>query len=147
MAANYAEDVFEAIHSVMHLYRAQQYRALRDGPHDLTHMESKALGFFVRHPGATLSDLVAHSGRDKAQLTRLIRSLKDRELLVGSADEHDRRSIRLQPTPAGEAIHAYLREREHELSGVAVEALSEEECRQLLALLGKVRHTLEGAAP
>ncbi|MEY2873030.1 MAG: hypothetical protein RLZZ373_401, partial [Pseudomonadota bacterium] len=43
----------ELIHAVMHQYRSQQYQVLRDGPHDLTHMETKALGFFARHPGAT----------------------------------------------------------------------------------------------
>ena len=47
------DDVLEAIHQVMHQYRAQQYRVLRDGPHKVTHMESKVLGFFGRHPGAT----------------------------------------------------------------------------------------------
>jgi hypothetical protein len=37
-------------------------------------MEGKVLGFFARHPGATQRDLAQHSGRDKAQLARLIKS-------------------------------------------------------------------------
>ena len=48
--------VFEAIHAIMHLFRAEQYRVLRDGPHDLTHMEGKLMGFFAENPGATLRD-------------------------------------------------------------------------------------------
>ena len=47
-------EVFETIHDIMHLYRARQYRALRVGGHDLTHMDAKVLGFFARRPGATL---------------------------------------------------------------------------------------------
>jgi hypothetical protein len=47
--------VFEIIHAVMHLFRSGQHRVLRGGPHNVTHMESKVLGFFAGHPGATQS--------------------------------------------------------------------------------------------
>jgi DNA-binding MarR family transcriptional regulator len=135
-------EVFEAIHAVMHLYRSHQYRAVRDGSHDLTHMENKVLGFFARHPDATQSDLVTHSGRDKAQLTRLIRGLRDKGLLDARVDETDRRSTRLQLTPEGQAIHKEAREHAARLSSAAVAGLSEEECRQLVSLLAKVRDNL-----
>lgn len=45
MTARPSDDVIESIHAIMHLYRSRQYRALRGGPHDITHMENKALGF------------------------------------------------------------------------------------------------------
>ncbi|MCC6076537.1 MarR family winged helix-turn-helix transcriptional regulator [Pseudomonas sp. GCM10022188] len=147
MATSLAEDVFESIHSVMHRYRAQQYRELRDGPSDLTHMEHKVLGFFARHPQATQSDLVEHSGRDKAQLARLIRGLRDKGLLDGQSDPADRRSIRLQLTAAGEAMHQSLAARGQRLSAVAVAGLSEEECHQLLALLDRIDHNLQPETP
>ena len=57
-------DPLDIMHSVMHQYRALQYRFLRDGPHDITHMDGKVLGYFGRHPGATQSDLAQHTGRD-----------------------------------------------------------------------------------
>ncbi|RYE93689.1 MAG: MarR family transcriptional regulator, partial [Oxalobacteraceae bacterium] len=79
----------------MHLYRTQQHRSLRGAQHDLAHMEIKVLGFFARHPGGSPSDLVAHSGRDKAQVARQIRALRERGLLDVQADELDRRSSRL----------------------------------------------------
>jgi len=137
-------DVFDAIHSIMHLYRAQQFRAFADGEHELTHMESKVLRFFARQPGATLSDLVAHSGRDKAQLTRLIKGLRERGLLDASADEADRRSTRLQLSEAGEALHGRLHQVGAALSGVALEGISEAEREQLHALLQRVRANLAG---
>ena len=80
----------------MHQFRSRQFQALRDGAHDITHMESKVMGFFARHPGATLSDLVAHSGRDKAQLAKLVKGLRERGLLDGRADADDRRNVRLR---------------------------------------------------
>lgn len=137
------DEVFESIHTIMHLYRARQYRVLRDGPHDITHMENKVLGFFARHPGATQSDLVAHSGRDKAQLARLIRGLRDQGLLEARVDENDRRSIQLQLSAAGAAIHKTLHRQGARLSTVAVQGLSEQECRQLVGLLARVRANLE----
>jgi len=137
-------DVFDAIHSIMHLYRAQQFRAFAGGEHELTHMESKVLRFFARQPGTTLSDLVAHSGRDKAQLTRLIKGLRERGLLDASADEADRRSTRLQLSEAGEALHGRLHQVGAALSGVALEGISEAEREQLHALLQRVRANLAG---
>ncbi|MCQ4249091.1 MarR family winged helix-turn-helix transcriptional regulator [Stutzerimonas stutzeri] len=141
-----AEAVFESIHSLMHLYRAQQYRALRDGPYALTHMENKVLGFFARQPGATLSDLVQHSGRDKAQLARLIKGLRDKGLLEGEADASDRRSVRLRLTEAARAVHLVLEEQAHYLNALAVEGFSEEECQRLVGLLERVRANLNRAS-
>ncbi|WP_366946391.1 MarR family transcriptional regulator [Nevskia sp.] len=141
-----AETVVESIHSVMHLFRAQQYRVLRDGPHELTTMESKVLGFFSRRIGATLSDLVSHTGRDKGQLARLIGGLRDRGLLEAKADEGDRRNLRLYLTADGTAIHRTLHRQRQRLSSLAVEGLSLLERQQLLAFLAKMRTNLEGAS-
>ena len=104
-----AEAVMELVHTVMHRFRSLQYRALRDAPTDMTHMEGKALGFFTRHPGATLSELAQHSGRDKAQLARLVKALRERGLLRAEADAEDRRNVRLAPSEAGLAIQRTLR--------------------------------------
>jgi DNA-binding MarR family transcriptional regulator len=138
-----SEDVFERIHTIMHLYRGQQYRALRGAEYELTHMENKVLGFFARHPGATQSDLVAHSGRDKAQLARLIRGLREHGLLDAQADVADRRSVRLMLTEQGRAVQDNLHQRGTELARVALAGMSEDERKVLAALLGKVRANLE----
>jgi DNA-binding MarR family transcriptional regulator len=140
-----ADEVFEAIHTVMHLHRTKQYRALREGGHEISHMDTKVLGFFLRHPGATLSDLVQHSGRDKAQLARLIRSLRDKGLLEARCDEADRRSTRLQLSAAGRAMFGRLQKQGAKLSEVAMDKLSDAERRQLMALLGRVQSGLQEA--
>ena len=141
-----AEAVFEAVHSVMHRLRAQQYRALHAGPGDLTHMDGKVLGFFAGHPGATQKELAAHSGRDKGQLARLISGLKARGLLDASVDEADRRNVRLQLTAEGRSVQQALQRRARRLSERAVASLSGEERRQLVALLHKVGANIDGDA-
>jgi DNA-binding MarR family transcriptional regulator len=140
------DDVLEAIHGVMHLARAQQYRALRDGLDGLTHMDGKVLGYFARHPGSTQSDLAAHSGRDKGQLARLVGGLRERGLLEAQEDATDRRSLRLTLTDAGRALQQTLQRRRRRQAEVAVNGLSADERRQLLGLLARIRGNLEADA-
>jgi DNA-binding MarR family transcriptional regulator len=137
------DDVLESIHAVMHQYRSLQYRVLRDGPHEVTHMESKVLGFFGRQPGATQSDLALHSGRDKAQLARLIKGLRDRGLLVAEADAADRRNLRLSLSAEGNAVQRALHQQARRLGASAVAGLGADEQRQLLALLQRVKANLD----
>ncbi len=136
------DDVLESIHAVMHQYRSQQFRVLRDGPHAVTHMESKVLGFFGRQPGATQSDLAQHSGRDKAQLARLIKGLRERGLLLAEADEVDRRNLRLTLSAEGQAVQRALQQQARRLGASAVAGFSEQERQTLLALLQRVRGNL-----
>ena len=136
------DDVLESIHTVMHQYRSQQYRVLRDGPHDITHMESKVLGYFGRQPGATQSDLAQHSGRDKAQLARLIKSLRERGLLRAEADEADRRNLRLTLSAEGQAVQHTLQQQARQLGASAVAGFSAQEHQTLLALLQRVQNNL-----
>ena len=138
-----ALEVLERVHAIMHLYRSAQQRSLRAGPHDLAHMEIKVLGFFARRPGATQSDLAAHSGRDKAQLARLIRGLRDRGLLDATADETDKRSTRLALSEAGKDMFAALHRHDGALAEAALEGIAEADRATLLDLLERVRANLE----
>lgn len=139
-------ELFEAIHEIMHLYRAQQYRSLRATAHELTHMENKALGYIARHPGATGRDLVQRSGRDKAQVTRLVQGLREKSLVEARTDAADRRSTRLYLTAGGAAVHAELHEAGLALAAEALSGLDDAERRQLAGLLGKVQERLRTAA-
>lgn len=138
-----SEEVFESIHKLMHLIRSEQYRVLRDSPYKLTHMEGKMLGYFYHHVGASLRDLVVHTGRDKGQLARTIKTLKEQGLLQAEADPDDRRSQRLSLTDEGRRIHESLIGRLQRLTKIAVHDMSQADCEHLLALLGKVRDNLE----
>ena len=129
----------ELIHAVMHLYRSKQYQVLRSGGHDITHMETKVLGYLSHHPKSTQSDLAKHSGRDKAQLARLVKALRERGLLEGEADEADRRNVRLTVTQSGLALLQALHQQSGQLATQAVGGLTPAEVAQLVALLKRVR--------
>ena len=138
-----ADAVLELVHTVMHQFRSRQYQVLRDGLHDVTHMESKVMGFFAHHPGATLSDLAQHSGRDKAQLARLVKGLRERALLDAAADAVDRRNVHLTLSAEGHAVQQALRREGRTLNARAVDGLSAKEQAQLVELLGRVKANLD----
>lgn len=143
MAEGLPEQVFEAVHGLMHLYRAQRQRAMDAAGQPLTHMEHKVLGFFARRPLATQSELVQHAGRDKGQIARLIAGLRERGLLEAQPDEADRRALRLQPSAAGRALQQAARRQARRVEAAAVAGLSEAQCRELLALLQRLQANLE----
>jgi DNA-binding MarR family transcriptional regulator len=137
------DDILELIHSIMHQYRSQQYQVLRDGQYDITHMEKKVLSFFERHPASTQSDLARHSGRDKAQLARLIKGLRDTGLLASVADEADRRNVKLTLTADGQAVQSALHQQGKILTTKALQGLTRDEQSQLMALLTRVHDNLD----
>lgn len=131
-------EVMEAIHTIMHLYRSRQF----GGVGEISHMESKVLGYFARRPGATQRDLVQHSGRDKAQVTRLVQGLRDKGMLEARQDELDRRSTRLFLSPHGETVFADMHRHGQQLAARALADLDREERGQLAGLLAKVEARL-----
>lgn len=135
--------VFDALHSVLHLYRSNRSQSFREREPDITHMESRVLDYFARHPGATLSDLVQHSGRDKAQLTRLIKNLRENGFLEAREDAADRRAVRLHLTEKGLVLQQDLRKSGQEVLERAVEGLSAEQRQQLVDLLAVLKGNLE----
>src|SRR3954466_3027460 len=142
--ASAAEAVMDLVHTVMHQFRSTQYQVLRDNAHAVTHMESKVMGFFARHAGATLSDLVAHSGRDKAQLAKLVKGLRERGLLDAETDAADRRSVPLRLSAAGQAAQQAVRTEGRVLNEQALSGLSAREQAQLVDLLRRVKANLDG---
>jgi DNA-binding MarR family transcriptional regulator len=137
------DGIMEAMHSLMHLYRAQRLRALRDAGHELAPMEGRVLGFLHRHPGATQSEVAAHFGRDKAQVARLVAALRARGLLEVRADEADRRNLRLHPSAAAAGLHQKLQRQTRRINAIATADLSEADRRQMLELLQKVAARLQ----
>jgi DNA-binding MarR family transcriptional regulator len=141
--AEAADEIVEAVLTLRRLFRAQQYRGLRDGSHDLTHMEAKTLSFVGRNPGATQSALVLQLARDKGQVARLIGGLKERGLLEAQIDEADRRIQRLYLTTEGRGIQMAVQRQRLRVGRLAVTGFDENERRLLIELLHRVRANIE----
>lgn len=138
-----ADDLLDALHALMHLLRARQHQALRDGEQDLTPLEARVLGFFARRPGATQSELAEHSGRDKGQLARIVNALRERGWLEAHADENDRRVTRLHLSERARAQHQAVQRERRRLAEASLAGLAAAERAQLRSLLERMRANLE----
>lgn len=139
-------DPFEQMHSLMHQLRALQLREAHAQGHELAPMEGKTLGFFARHPGATQSDLVAHTGRDKGQIARMISGLKDKGLLLAQPDELDGRVTRLHLSELAQAMHQKVQRQRQRLSALALTGISVEHQRLLSDMLHTMQSNLQDLA-
>lgn len=141
-----ADELLETLHAVMHRLRARHHQALREGEQELTPLETRVLGFFARHPGATQRELAEHSGRDKGQLARLLQGLRERGWLDAEADPDDRRVTRLRLSEQARRRHqAVMRERRR-LAESALAGFGERERAELMALLQRLLANLDGEA-
>lgn len=138
-------DVFEAMHSLVHVYRAHLLRSVAAIHPGLTHNEVRALMFVGRHPGATQKELVAHSGADKAQVARMVALLQDQGWLEIQPNAGDRRSRCLQLSPRGAALHQSLRGARQALAARLLQGVDGAVQAQLLALLERVRSAVDAA--
>lgn len=141
------DDVLEQLHALMFGLKVRFHAGLREDASDpaqaLAPMEARLLQQLARHPDATQADVVAHSRRDKAQITRLIQQLEARGLLQREPDAQDRRKLRLQLTEAGRALQQGLQARRKQLAACLVQHFDTAELQQLGGLLARMQANLD----
>ena len=132
------DELLEVLHALMHRFKRHMHQALREQDGGIGAMEARALGFFARHPGSSASALVAHSGRDKAQIARLLQQLLDRGLLAREADPADGRRQQLALTDSGRAAQQVTALQRQRFASQMTSGLDAAEQAQLLALLRRL---------
>jgi DNA-binding MarR family transcriptional regulator len=78
---------------------------------DLSIPRYRALGFVVRHPGASLSQVAEHQGLTLGAASRLVDGLVTRGLIERRSSTQDRRFVTLHVLPEGASTHAQARQR------------------------------------
>lgn len=136
-------DVFEAMHGLVHVYRAHMARAMASVHPALTLNEVRALSFVGRHPGATQKELVRHSGADKAQVARMVGLLEDKGWLERVPNADDKRSRCLALSDQGQIVFKAMRASRQALTASLLKNCDGETQTQLLALLARVRSSVE----
>ncbi|HEX5738884.1 MAG TPA: MarR family transcriptional regulator [Hydrogenophaga sp.] len=138
MSAPDSPDVLERLHSLVARFHRRMHEAVRDDGEGIAIMEARALNHLARHDGSTQRDLVAHTGRDKAQIARIVKALTDRGLIEGSPDLADRRVLRLHPTTAGRAMHRRMQQHRQRFAKDMTRGFSIEELVALQAQLDRL---------
>ena len=131
-----AEDVFDAIHRLMHLYRSEQY--LSPNASGLTPMQGKVLRFFANRPNSTLKELRVDFSKDKSQLAKLINGLKAMNLLKSQVDRIDKRQVRLELTSEGARVQKRLRQHTQALAENACKGLKIKDRLELIATVNQL---------
>ena len=143
MSRRTPSDIFEAMHDLMHAYRAHMVRAMVSVHPELTFNEVRALSFIGRRPGATQKELVQHSGADKAQVARMVGMLQHKGWLESQPNAEDKRSRCLTLSAQGQTVYKALRASRQALSGSVLQNCDADTQAQLLTLLERVRGNLD----
>jgi len=101
------------------------------------------LQFLLNSPGATPQCLARHQGRDKAQLTRKIKTLEAQGLIRRESDPHDGRKVRLFLSEQGQAMAHAAEQVRRAAFAELLQGLDRSEQAQLLGLLQKCQQPPE----
>jgi DNA-binding MarR family transcriptional regulator len=132
-------EVLDRLHSLLHGLRRHLQDAMRQDGEGLGPMEARCLAYFMRHDGATQSDLVQHAGRDKAQIARIVKALHERGLLHSRPDPDDGRSQRVSVTPQGQALQRKMQQHRVRFEKTMTAGLDGDERATLIALLDRLQ--------
>ncbi len=136
---NLNDAVLEQFFGLMHQFKSHMHQALSTDNFELGPIGAQALGFFESNPKATQTDLIGYFGRDKAQVTRLLKQLEERGLVTREVHAEDRRSHRIQLTAAGKALQATLHKHKQRVAEKMMADFDAKERATLIALLGRMR--------
>ena len=128
-------EILSLVNAIERRTTARMQRLLREAGLGLAAMEARTLRFIARHPGCTQSDIVRASGRDKAQIARIIKILRAREF-VGHPAGGGRRAQPLALTAAGTVVHLRAESLRADTARELVAGLDSSERAQLETLLG-----------
>ena len=139
MSAEPGIEILNLINAIERRTTTRMQRLLRESGLGLAAMEARTLRFVARHPGCTQNDIVRASGRDKAQIARIIKTLRGRDLVTRPAAEGGgRRPQPLVLTAAGTAVHARAESLRANTARELAGELDPAERAQLETLLGRL---------
>ena len=139
-------DVLDQFHTLMFTLKHRMRDAVSCPEADgrrLAPTEARLLQHVARHPGATQGDLVEHTGRDKAQINRLVQQSEEAGWLQRVPDDTDRRKLRLELTAAGRAVVKGLVAERRRLSARLVADFSTDDLTRLADLLSRMQANLQ----
>ena len=143
-AASTATEVLDRVHFLMHAQGRFMQNAGSARGHGLGPMEMRCLRHIALGEGLAQSDLVTHSGRDKAQIARLVKGLIERGLVLSQPHPADRRSQVLSATPAGLALQHEMQAQRARFEALLTAGLSAAEKSTLVDLLNRLQANASG---
>jgi len=128
-------EILDLINTLAHQATATMQRSLREAELGLVAMEARTLRFIARHPGCTQSDIVRESGRDKAQIARVVKVLLERGEIRRRPEAVGEKRQPLEVTQAGEASYARAESLRKDVAKAMASGLGAAERRELVRML------------
>ena len=136
------KEIQSLLFSLMFELKSEFTKAMKGNRFELAPMHQKVLTYFCCFPGATQQELVEQSGRDKAQITRLLKELEVKGFISRQKDESDKRSYKVRATEKGNAAFMELKKHEDTITMKLLAGFTKNELNQLEVSLKKMRKNL-----
>jgi DNA-binding MarR family transcriptional regulator len=115
-------------------------------PHDLTGPDWRVLSFVRQYGPVRFSELALRTSLDKAQISRTVKSLRERGLISADGDAEHAQRVVLDTTPAGRRLHARILPEAARTQARLLRALEPGEREALWSALHKLQHEVRDAA-
>lgn len=135
----------DALFDLMHTVRNTMMKKLKELHPDLSPMHFKSLKVITKVSGCTGQKLAERMGRDKAQINRLLKELVNRNLVIKTENENDKRSQYLALTAHGEKIMSAFKKVESDVFNALVKDVTQSELEQFIQLSKKLKNNLQHA--
>ncbi|MDN5782386.1 MAG: MarR family transcriptional regulator [Luteimonas sp.] len=138
MADSQDIEILNYVNAISHQATAGMQRRLREAGLGLVAMEARTLRYIVRHPGCTQTDIVRESGRDKAQIARVVKVLLERGDIHRITNAAGERRQPLNATRKGQGVHRKTEVLRDHVVAELLGDISAQDRATLSKLLGRV---------
>lgn len=136
------KEIQNILFSLMFELKSEFTKSMKGNRFELAPMHQKVLAYFCHFSGSTQQEMVERTGRDKAQITRLLKELEVKGFISRQKDEADKRSYKVRATEKGKAAFMELKKHEDTITGKLLAGFTENELDQLEMLLKRMRKNL-----
>ncbi len=130
----HSAEIFDTLHDLLQLSRARTLQELSQSQPQLSFGQWRLLQLIGSHT-CTQKELVERSLMDKAQLTRMLADMEDKNWLLRQTSQSDRRVRELRLSDAGLALYQNLRQQRAAQAQALLQDCPPAMQAQLLALL------------
>lgn len=122
-----------ALFTLAQSYRVTVRNAINANELGLNALHVRCLHIIAETNHCTANHIVAKTGRDKAQIARLIKELLKLALITKCADENDKRCLILSLTEQGSALFSRLEVAEQEVDKTLCQGLTEQQISEFIS--------------
>ncbi|MCF7499575.1 MarR family winged helix-turn-helix transcriptional regulator [Pseudoalteromonas sp. L1] len=122
-----------ALFTLAQSYRVTVREAINANELGLNALHVRCLHIIAETKHCTANDIVATTGRDKAQIARLVKDLIKLDLVSKCADENDKRCLILSFTEQGKTLLSRLEVAEQQVDSRLCEGLTETQITEFIS--------------